>query len=190
MADGRNVSGNGREIRLTQNRIYSAALTLIDADGIETLTMRKLAAALDVNPMSLYHHVANKAALLDGVIRLVTTRVTLPAPIDGRWQDRLRQLAYAFRSLARRHREVVRHAFASPDFIQGESLLWRALREILVDAGVPDDDLDPVGAVLVSLVGGLLLTEATTVLESFPAAQDPFDIAVAMLIAGLEARLR
>lgn len=47
------------------------ALQLIDADGVEALTMRKLAAALDANPMSLYHHVPNKDAVLRGVAHRV-----------------------------------------------------------------------------------------------------------------------
>jgi AcrR family transcriptional regulator len=189
MADRSKVSGNGREIRLTEERIVAAALTLIDADGIDALSMRKLAAALDVNPMSLYHHVANKAALLSAVIRRVAAALRLPGPADGTWQQRLRLLAEAFRDLSRAHRDLVRHAFTSPGFLQGESVLWRALRAILDDAGVPDDDRDQMAAVLACLVAGLLLTESSAVLGRFPGAQDPFDLAVDMLIAGLQTRV-
>ena len=46
-----------RDVPLTKDGIYAMALQLIDADGVEALTMRKLATALDANPMSLYHHV-------------------------------------------------------------------------------------------------------------------------------------
>jgi AcrR family transcriptional regulator len=186
MADRSKVSGNGREIRLTEERIVAAALTLIDADGIEALSMRRLAAALDVNPMSLYHHVANKAALLTAVIRRVAGRLRLPALTDGTWQQRLRLLAEAFRDLSHAHRDLVRHAFTSPDFLQGESVLWGSLREILTDARVPDDDRDQLAAVLACLVGGLLLTESSAVLTRYPGARDPFDVAVDMLIAGLQ----
>lgn len=88
-----------RDVPLTEAGIYAAALRLIDADGVEALTMRKLATALDANPMSLYHHVPNKEAVLRGVTRTVGAQfrtVTLEnAPgrtasacsprISGRW---------------------------------------------------------------------------------------------------------
>jgi AcrR family transcriptional regulator len=195
MAEDRKAPGGRRDVRLTEERIHAAALALIDADGIEALSMRKLAAALDVNPMSLYHHVANKAALVDAVTRLAAARVHALAPVTGTWQEQLRHLAYAFRSLTRSHRELVLHAFTSPDFIRRESTLWRALRGILVDAGIPDEELDPVAAVLAGLVGGLLLTEVNAVVDRFPAPAggdhgDPhFEIAVQMLTAGLQARI-
>lgn len=189
MVDRRHLSGNGREIRLTEHRIYAAALALIDAHGIDALTMRRLAAVLEVNPMSLYHHVANKAALLRGAIGLVAGTLRLPVPSDGPWEQRLRLLAEAFRDLSRTHRDLVRHVFANPDIVERDGPLWRGLREVLTDAGVPDDDLDPLAAVLVSLVGGLLLTESSLVLSDFPGGEDPFDVAVAMLTAGVRARL-
>ena len=67
---------------LTEAGIYAAALRLIDADGVEALTMRKLATAVDANPMSLYHHVPNKDCAADA------TAVPFPGrpPSAGRLQ--------------------------------------------------------------------------------------------------------
>src|SRR5690242_7064299 len=57
--------------RLSREAILTAALQLVDDEGIDALTMRRLAATLGVNPMSLYHHLPNKAAVLAGLAELV-----------------------------------------------------------------------------------------------------------------------
>jgi AcrR family transcriptional regulator len=55
-------------VPLSRERIFRAAIALADREGIEAVTMRNLAQALGVEAMSLYYHVANKEALLDGVV--------------------------------------------------------------------------------------------------------------------------
>jgi AcrR family transcriptional regulator len=185
-----------RDVRLTRDGILTAALRRIDADGVEALSMRKLAADLGVNPMSLYHHVANKAALLSGVTRLVTARADRVVVEGGTWQDRLRRLAGEFRTLSLEHRNLMRYAFTADDVIRRDGPMWRALCRILREAGLPDAQVEPVGAVLASLVGGLLLTEVNGTLRRLTGA-DPagtgedagFDLAVEVLIDGVAARL-
>jgi AcrR family transcriptional regulator len=63
---------------VTRERAVVSAIALADADGLPALTMRKLAEALGVEAMSLYHHVANKEDLLDGMIDLVFGEIDLP----------------------------------------------------------------------------------------------------------------
>jgi AcrR family transcriptional regulator len=92
-----------RDVPLTEAGIYDAALRLIDAEGVEALSMRKLAAELGANPMSLYHHVPNKAALLHGVAGVVGAQFHTVAEEDLSWQERIRQLTSDFRALAHRH---------------------------------------------------------------------------------------
>lgn len=72
---------------LTRDRIVDAALELIDADGVEALSMPKLAKRLGVGVMSLYTHVDSKDDLLDSVAQRVLAG--LPAPSGGDWQTRL-----------------------------------------------------------------------------------------------------
>jgi AcrR family transcriptional regulator len=60
---------------LSRERVLTAAVELADAEGIEALTMRNLAQALGVEAMSLYYHVANKEALLDGVVETIIGEV-------------------------------------------------------------------------------------------------------------------
>jgi AcrR family transcriptional regulator len=91
--------------RLNRELILRAALDLADQEGISALTMRKLAQELAVEAMSLYHHVANKSALLDGLIDLIFTEVALP-PLQGDWKRALRTRSVSL------HRILVRHPWA------------------------------------------------------------------------------
>jgi AcrR family transcriptional regulator len=171
----------------------TAALRIVDADGVEALSMRKLAADLGVNPMSLYHHVANKAALLDGLTRMVTEGAGEVVVGPGPWPEQLRRLAYEFRALSLAHRNLIRYAFTSDDFIQRDGPMWRALRGILRTTGLSEAEAERVGAVLAALVGGLLLTEANGTMRRLVGADESddagFNVAVTLLIDGVAARV-
>ena len=69
----------GERAGLTRERVLSVALQLVDDEGLDALTMRKLAAALGVEAMTLYHYLPNKAALLDGLVESVLDEPTRPA---------------------------------------------------------------------------------------------------------------
>ena len=87
---------------LTRERVLQAAVALADDSGIESLTMRKLGQALGVEAMSLYYHVANKEALLDGMVDLVFGEIELPTTGTG-WKPAMRQRAISARAALRRH---------------------------------------------------------------------------------------
>lgn len=91
---------------LSRDRILRTAVGLADERGVGELTMRKLAGELGVEAMSLYHHVANKNDLLDGMIDLVFGEIAAPAP-DGDWKDELRRRAVSTRAALGRHRWAV-----------------------------------------------------------------------------------
>lgn len=88
---------------LSRERALATALSLADADGIDALTMRKLAQALEVEAMSLYHHVANKDDILDGMVDLVFAEIDLPDP-KADWPTAMRQRARSMRAALLRHR--------------------------------------------------------------------------------------
>jgi AcrR family transcriptional regulator len=96
-----------RRSRLTRERVLAAALRLVDADGVEALSMRRLGKALGRDPMQLYRYAPSKDALLDGVVELVLSRLHVPAADDGDWPTLLRRIGYAFRELALAHPNVV-----------------------------------------------------------------------------------
>ncbi len=94
-------AGSGRP-GLTPVRVIEAAVTLADAIGVEALTIRKLAAELEVKPMSIYHHLPNKEAIIDGMVDLVFSEIDLP-PTDVDWKQAIRQRAASARTVLARH---------------------------------------------------------------------------------------
>jgi AcrR family transcriptional regulator len=93
----------GRErAPLTRERVLAAAIALADAQGLAGLTMRSLARELGVQPMSLYHHVANKEEIIDGVVDVVFAQIRFPAD-DLDWKRAMRLRADSARAVFRSH---------------------------------------------------------------------------------------
>jgi AcrR family transcriptional regulator len=97
--------GNGTG-KITRDAVLAAALEIIDRDGTDALSMRRLARALNRDPMILYRHAPNKAALLDGVAETVLAQLRVDSA-DPDWAGQLRQVARRFRALALAHPHVV-----------------------------------------------------------------------------------
>jgi AcrR family transcriptional regulator len=87
---------------LSRERVLRAAIGVADGGGLASLTIRSLARELDVQPMSVYHHVANKEEILDGIVDLVFAEIELP-PGDGDWRTEMEARAASARSVLRRH---------------------------------------------------------------------------------------
>ena len=92
-----------RRTGLTRDRVLGTAVQLADEEGLEGLSMRKLAKRLGVEAMSLYNHIpGGKERLLDGMVDLVFDEIDVPSA-DGRWRDELRNRAVSTRAALRRH---------------------------------------------------------------------------------------
>lgn len=91
-----------KRLPLNRERLLRGAVAVADSAGIGALTMRSLAQALDVKPMSLYHHVANKEEILDGIIDFVFGEIELP-PHDADWRAAMRHRAISARHTLARH---------------------------------------------------------------------------------------
>ena len=89
-------------VPLSRERILRAALELADANGIESLSMRKLGQKLGFEAMSLYNHVANKDELINGLLDLVLAECELPSP-GGEWDASVRRSAISVHDALRRH---------------------------------------------------------------------------------------
>lgn len=87
---------------LNRERVVEAAVGLADVIGVDALTIRKLAAELDVKPMTIYHHVPNKEAIIDGMVDVVFGEIDLP-PTDLDWKRAIRQRAASAREVLARH---------------------------------------------------------------------------------------
>jgi AcrR family transcriptional regulator len=92
---------------LTRERVLQAALELADAGGFHSLSMRKVAAALGVEAMSLYNHVANKEDIVDGLVDIVFSEIDVPEPGSLDWKTAMRRRAISVREALNRHRWAV-----------------------------------------------------------------------------------
>jgi AcrR family transcriptional regulator len=124
--------------RLSRVRILATAVRLADRDGLEAVTMRRLGQALGVEAMSLYKHVANKDAILDGLLERVLAEVELPQP-GGDWEAELPRAAHSM------HDGLARHPWAcglvmapgsSPNALGARIRYIEALLRTLREAGL------------------------------------------------------
>ena len=119
-------------IPLSRERILRAAIALADEGGIESLSMRKLGQQLGVEAMSLYHHVANKDDLLDGIVDAVTSEIEVPSD-ETDWKEAIRRTAISSHDLFLRHRWacslMMRRARVSPDRMRWMEAVLRTFRE-------------------------------------------------------------
>ena len=87
---------------LSRDRVLRGAMEVADAGGLGALTIRSLAQSLGVKPMSVYHYVANKDAILDAIVDLVFSEIELPAA-GGDWRVEMARRANSARAVLRRH---------------------------------------------------------------------------------------
>lgn len=88
---------------LTAEKIRDEALRLIDAEGLEAFSTRRLGAALGCEAMAIYWYYPSKDALLDAVVEALIGKMPIEPSDTGDWIDALRKLAHAYRRLARKH---------------------------------------------------------------------------------------
>jgi AcrR family transcriptional regulator len=88
--------------RLSRDRVLRAAMALADSDGLAGLTIRSLAQSLGARPMSVYHYVANKEEILDGIVDLVFSEIDVPVSDDD-WRSQMQGRAHSARRALRSH---------------------------------------------------------------------------------------
>jgi AcrR family transcriptional regulator len=132
MADRANASA----IRtpLSKERVLRAAVDLADAEGLEALSMRRLAKELGVEAMSLYNHVANKDEILNGIIEIVTGEIEVPAN-GADWKASIRQSASSAHDAFLRHRWAVPLMMRTTNVIPTRMRWMEALLRTLREAG-------------------------------------------------------
>jgi AcrR family transcriptional regulator len=147
---------------LTPERILTAALRLVDEEGMEALSMRRLAAQLQVDPMAIYYHLPNKRAILSGLVARVFTELRVPSAKSGTWPERVRALALAYHGLARAHPNLVFYLVTDRESAAVAALeLNEALFEALALAGLSPQMIVPAADLIVDYVNGFALAEAS-----------------------------
>lgn len=91
---------------LSRDRVMTGAVALADRIGMESFTIRKLATELDVKPMTIYHHVSNKEAIVDGMVDLVFGEIEQP-PEDADWKTAMRRRSLSVRAALASHQWAV-----------------------------------------------------------------------------------
>lgn len=204
---------------LGRQQVVAAALAIVDRDGLPALTMRALGRELGVDPMAAYHHVPNKAAVLDGVVEAVWSELDLPDPSDQPWQVQLVQIAGAMRATLGRHPHALPVIASRPNLsVPGFRLADRTLG-VLLGAGLPAGEAlaflnaasefvlghalaesgsssggdDAIAAALLEAQESEELPHLTGALESVElssvSADGIFDAGISTLVRGLEGRL-
>jgi TetR/AcrR family transcriptional regulator, tetracycline repressor protein len=145
---------------LTPERIFDAGLAIVDRAGVEGLSMRRLGAALGVDPMAIYHHVPNKEALFHGIVRRVFAEMPMPDE-SGSWPTRVRQWARAYRAVVEAHPNLVLRIVTSPAAVavaagEANAALYRALQV----SGLRPVDVQRGADVIVDYVNGSVLATA------------------------------
>lgn len=154
---------------VTRAKVLAAALRIADEEGVENLSMRKLGRACGIEAMSLYHHVPDKAAILDGLGDAVFADVDYPpASEEAPWQDALAGLGQALYAALLRHPGALPIIATRPSFFPAGLRLIEALLEQLQRAGLDSWEASHAGkAIGVYVVGFAQATVGRSPLEPY-----------------------
>jgi AcrR family transcriptional regulator len=191
----KSISKNLRPDPLSRGKILEAALKLADSQGVEALSMRKLAQQLGVQAMSLYNHVSNKEDILDGLVEQVIGEIELPS-LGAPWKE-------AMQARARSAHEVFLQHPWSLSVITSRQAAGPAMLAyvnttlgILMEAGFSPAMADKIWTAMDSYIYGFTLRElnfpfepanhselASDYLEDFPIDEYPYFVRLASEIA-------
>lgn len=163
---------------LTRDRVVAAAVRLADREGLAALTIRALAGECGVKPMAIYHHIANKDAILDAIVDAVYAEIHPPRP-DGDWREELATRTRSMREALRRHPWALAtlegRSNPGPQALGGHE----ACLEVLRSAGFSLQATAHAYAILDAFVYGFSLQESML-------AQVDLDDSAAELIEGID----
>ncbi|MBV8717437.1 MAG: TetR/AcrR family transcriptional regulator C-terminal domain-containing protein [Chloroflexi bacterium] len=197
-------------VPITREAILDAAARVLEAQGVDGLSMRRVADELGTGPASLYWHVRNKDELLQLLFERFNDEVQLPEPDPSNWQDQLKMLGRGVRAVAHQHRDYARISLGRVP--SGPSLARFAewLFQLLEPVGVPDQVIAYCGDLFSLYVGAYAFEESLgppsptgepmspeqvaamfrDYLQSLPAAQFPHVHRAAGLLFGGDANER
>lgn len=122
---------------LSREAITDAALKIVDAEGLDELSMRRLAEELNSAVSALYAHVSSKAELLQLLIDRVAGEVQVPAPDPDGWEDQLKQVARAMRASLAAHRDLAAASLGNIPTGHNSIAVLDKLLALLLAAGLP-----------------------------------------------------
>jgi AcrR family transcriptional regulator len=199
-----------RQTLLTRQRIVAAAGKLVDAEGLEAVSVRRLATELGVQGPSLYNHFATKAEIVDAVADAVVAQVDVSAFGAHGWQEALRLWAQSYHAVLSAHPNIVPVIAHGPGRRPAALAMADIVYGALVDAGFTQARATHIGALMRYLVTGSALGSFSRGFEDDPQTyqryphlrrahllvqygrgvdEDAFTLGLETLIAGLDAHL-
>jgi AcrR family transcriptional regulator len=146
-----------RQALLTRQRIVEAASALVDAEGLDALSMRRLATELGVQGPSLYHHFGTKADILDAVADAVIEQVDVSAFGAREWPEALRLWATSYHAVLVAHPNIVPVLATGPGRRPASLAMADAVYGALIEAGFGAAQATHIGALMRYLVTGSAL---------------------------------
>jgi len=162
---------------ISRDHVLRAALAIVDLDGVDGLSMRRLGRAMGRDPMALYRYADTKTALLDGVVELVLGDLTVDATDDD-WRAQLREVARRFRAIAVAHPNVVpllvTRPLATPLALRPHGTLrpLEAILELLIRNGFSDVDALHIYRLYFGFLNGHILNELQELVDNAEETDD------------------
>ena len=146
---------------LSRDAIVNAAIEVLDEEGADSLSMRRVAEKLGAGAASLYWHVPSKAGLIDLILDRIGEELDLPPPDPSRWQEQLKEIARRMRDVLERHRDLARLSLGrvpvGPNLVR--TLEWQLA--LMRGAGVPDRVAGLTADLLALYVGAFAYEDAS-----------------------------
>jgi AcrR family transcriptional regulator len=150
---------------LTRRSVIEAALSIGDSEGLEAISLRRVARELGVTPMALYRYVDNKEALLEGIIERAFEEFELPPESENDWRKEMRVLARSFRRLLVTHPAVAMlfsmHPAESDSISQNGARIVEVVLSTLSRAGFPPKEAALIEGECERFILGLAMLEIT-----------------------------
>lgn len=188
---------------LTHDEIFRAGLDLVDAEGLESLTMRRLAEVLDVGTMTLYRYVSTKDEIFEGVSAMVLAKLKVDLSVDGQWHERMTAAMTDIYNALREHPAAIDLLSAAPTRSPVLDHMRDGVLRLLRTAGFGEDEAtDAISSLYCYVVGSAVIarTRQDTATRK-RSTDDPgqalvsrlhpvnFDYGLALVIDGLRSRL-
>ncbi|NDK30258.1 TetR/AcrR family transcriptional regulator [Nesterenkonia haasae] len=142
--------------RLNRNRLLETALHIVDQHGVDALTMRRIATELQVDPMTIYRHVKNKDALLDGVVEQLWSQVWPQGPDSEEWKAVLSHLGRGLRDVMMRHPSAGPLLLSRPVLPGSALVVLKHALDVVKDAGFTEQE----AATIVRCVSSVALSDS------------------------------
>ena len=173
---------------LSRDRICSEALELVDEEGLEALSMRRLGARLGVEAMSLYRHVRDKEELLTALQAAVIGRIAPARGAPRPWRQELGGQARALRKALLKHPNVAQLLARMPIQAPEAAVTVERARTSLAEAGLgPRDSMNAIYVVGMFTIGHVLFEITGGLGRQFPPI---FQLGLDALLDGVERRIR